>query len=134
MCLQTNWKEPKVAEKDILVYKLFEKGNEKIVQSPYNYFNYTINKLYKTKIEETDDTSSFDEVAQMYLKNISRNGVKSIGRGFHSIKSKKRVIDSGETEYICLKCIIPKGSLYYRGFTDLLVSNQIIITNKQVKI
>lgn len=37
MCLQTTWKEPKVAGRNIKVYKVLEYWNEKRM-SPYNFF------------------------------------------------------------------------------------------------
>ena len=35
MCLVTDWKEPKIAEKDIVCYKWYEKGRNNTYESPY---------------------------------------------------------------------------------------------------
>ena len=126
MCLQTTWEKPKKAEKDIIVYKIVELTNRGI-KAPYNDFIYEPYKLYKTKMKLTDDFCPFDTIAQIARDNCNEK-LYNIGQGFHSAKYKKRLGWVDERTQFIVKCIIPKGSLYYKGLTNLMVSNQIIIT------
>jgi hypothetical protein len=131
MCLQTIWKEPKIAEEDIVVYKILNIGNDRIT-SPYRYFTWNLDTVYETEIKETTDYTCFDDKAKTEY-NICSEEVKSIGRGFHSALNKKRLSEDREewtNEEVIFKCIIPKGSEYYIGLSDLVVSNRIIIKEK----
>lgn len=133
MCLQTTWKLPKEAKKDIIVYKCFSNNlwNSHKIVSPFNNFEYITDKVYKTTMKETNDDSYFDDEAGIAKKEYEKiNGtLKNIGEGFHSAKTLERLIDDTYT-YRIFECIIPKGSLYYEGLTDLLASNQIIVKNE----
>lgn len=133
MCLQTSQKEPKVALKDKIVYKLFDRWDEDrgVFISPYSYFEYKIGKTYKTKIKETSDDSSFDDKAAIELKKHKK--YKSFGAGFHSALKKERLIEEELCFETIVKCIIPKGAEYYIGFTGLVVSNQIIVTEEIIE-
>lgn len=137
MCLQTTWKKPKIAEKDIICYKeMIRLGDkENVVFGAYFIeFNYVPNKLYKTTMKKSDDSGSYDTVAG-YLKNkYLEEGytLYNIGQGFHSTKKASR-ISLCTSNSVIVRCIIPKGAKYYEGLSDLLVSNQIIVTNKVIK-
>lgn len=131
MCLQTTWKKPKIAEEDIVVYKILEELYS-CLQSPFSYYIWNLNKLYETEIQFTDDDSCFDDIA-VDAKEKCIEDIKSIGQGFHSALTIERLNDvSGQEEfnYAVFKCIIPKGSEYYIGLSDLVVSNRIIIKEK----
>lgn len=133
MCLLTTWKNPRTANKNITVYKMMEKGK---LNPPFNDFEYQLKKLYKTALKETDDTSSFDDYDDEARDDATRTNAKrkiiSIGPGFHSSLTIKRFQkdSSNKYHYDIYKCVIPKGSLYYKGFTDLIVSNKIKILEK----
>lgn len=133
MCLQTTWKFPKEAKRDIIVYKCFSNdlGYSCKIASPFTNFVYITDKVYKTKITESDDESYFDGAAGMAKKEYekTKGTLKNIAEGFHSAKTLKRLI-TNLSYYRIFKCIIPKGSVYYRGLSDLLVSNQIIVKNE----
>lgn len=131
MCLQTTWKKPRKVLKDKIVYKLLEKIDDKAYKSPYNHFEYTLKKRYTTKMQETTDDSSFDDIAldardDYYTENEGK-GLISIAQGFHSAKSIKRLTKEGLFGKLICKCKIPKGAEYYYGLSDLYVSNKIIV-------
>lgn len=126
-----NLEKPKKARKDTIVYKILQLENEGII-APCNYFVYEPYKLYKTEMRLTNSSSAFDDIAQHAMESCNKK-LYSIGKGFHSAKYKKRLGQSlyNEDQFI-VKCIIPKGSLYYTGLTNLIVSNQIIVTLETV--
>jgi hypothetical protein len=135
MCLVTDKLDKNIAKEDMVVYKILCRKmsfGEIIIHSPYIYFPYEINKLYKTEIKETKDFSYYDsQVGDYYFSSKNKKSFKSFDEGFHSAKTVERLNDvwlkSGKSIY---ECIIPAGSEYYEDNTDLIVSNQIIITNK----
>lgn len=131
MCLQTKWKKPRIATKDKIVYKLLDDDtNSKKANAPFNSFIYDLGKVYKTKILETNNWSAFDHMAEFTLRSTNRKELISIGEGFHSAKTKKRLKDGLFSDRNIYRCIIPKGSKYYVGLTDLIVSDKIKIVKK----
>ena len=139
MCLITDRLDPIITTEDMVVYKLMKhiKTDYGIdVVTPYERFLYEINKLYKTEITETCDRCYFDNVAGIYYEELLRKDceIKSFEEGFHSAKTIERLKTNELTSGICFnnikihKCIVPAGSIYYEDGTDLIVSNQIIIT------
>lgn len=129
MCLITTQKEPLIAEEDMIVYKSFKEG----LISPFEEFKYERGITYETEIKESDDWNCFDYQDLEYLGNnfptwtLGENEeLKCFGEEFHSALQEKRLSDIFDTKVI-LKCIIPKGSLYYTEPTGLIVSNKIQI-------
>ena len=136
MCLQTTWTKPKIAEKDIICYKLLRPGiNENEYLAPFKHFKYISNRLYKTRMTKGDvELGAFDIRASSSKRKMLNKGYPliSIVKGFHSAMNKTRL--RGNSQYgKIVKCIIPKGAKYYKGLTNLLVSDKIIITNEIVK-
>lgn len=138
MCLITDQKRAFIAEKDITVYKLLE-GN---MLSPYTNFTYEVGKLYKTTIkrELEEDRCCFDrrdhyDISKKWPNWPNDSSLKAFGRGFHAALKKERLMSNDVDTYYgdIYKCIIPKGSKYYVNISGLVVSNQIIVTNKKVK-
>lgn len=132
MCLQTTWKEPKIAEEDIKVYKGFNLNIYNNLISPYNDFTWKSNKKYNTEINITDDDSALDQLAVDELFSIRDQGISynSIGEGFHSALEKNR-LDINDFDLI-IECIIPKGAKYYEGLSKLAVSDSIMVTENVV--
>lgn len=138
MCLITDQQEVLIAQEDITVYKCLREINDNL-WAPYNDFRYDLNKLYETIIRESDEWCGFDSFDNRMIQNKypdfepaeEHKKLKSFGSGFHSALSKGRLLESWMTndEYI-FECTIPKGSKYYIGISDLVVSNQIIINKK----
>lgn len=137
MCLITKQKEPFIADKDITVYKMLDENSSDSAYSPYQSYHYKLNELYQTIIEEDEYICCFDNVDQteieidyphwMFDRVFKEYGLKAFGSGFHSTFKTER-LDKYKTTIF--ECVIPKGSEYYIGFTDLVISNQIIIKRK----
>lgn len=131
MCLVTPNKEKKIAEEDMIVYKIL---NEDLSPFYWEGEAYEIGKLNEIEIQETSDFTDFDEISIRYNKGYKRDELVSFGQGFHSAKSIDRIRDIRKAYSIpvpvLFTCIIPKGSEYYEDNSGLLVSNKIIIKEK----
>ena len=117
----------KTAKEDMIVFKKFYFRDGELISSIMGT-RYELGKLYTAEIKLSPDQIAFDTreitAAQIKYKNY-RDECDFVGAGFHSATTKERYTEAiGDT---IAECIIPKGSLYYKGLTDLLVSNQIII-------
>lgn len=136
MCLLTYQKEPIILGEDKTVYKIL--GGR---TSPYANFEYKFDKLYSTEIKKTSDPTPYDKEQRLfyvdrnsYRRTKLKDGVVSIGEGFHSftnIEYAKTIIRRYDICYMSIhECMIPAGSEYYEDETYLCVSNKIIIKNK----
>ena len=100
MCLVTNWEEPKIAEKDIICYKIYE-GSQNGYVSPYR----------GSPIPEFNKITYADYFQEKIVNNQCHQGFHSFVF-FNSAKELK-----GRHLYFNIfKCIIPKGARYYEGF------------------
>lgn len=132
MCLVLTQLKPKIADKDIICYKLVVKKANGIYNSLYRKFEYIIRGNYK--IPETE---------KCILKE-NRFGVKILEEGvFHSFaREVDAFIDYQEQANILIshyhfpmilsiiKCAIPKGAIYYIGSTNSMLS----YASSQIKI
>ena len=117
MCLIVNNPIPKIADKDIVCYKLVKRTKIKgIYKSNFQRFEYVIRQLYTNNL----DIRFVDKI----IKNLdtTRSGLclYIIEEGmFHSYVSYLYpVILSPLPHGALLKCIIPKGAYYYKGYFD----------------
>ena len=112
MCLVTIQLEPKIADKDIVCYKLIKRTKIKgIYKSSFQGFEYIIRKLYTNNIK----------IGFSYFLMKHRNifGYFIEEGMFHSYASYLYpVILSPLPHGALLKCIIPKGAYYYEGYFD----------------
>lgn len=126
--------KPVVLEEDLVVYKVIYKDG----RSKFTYFLYTPEVVNKTKFTFTPFWELFDETeskdVQKYMAEVKEDIESSssyiifVRDGFHSALTKERL--SGRVMYhfneVLGEFLIPKGSEVYYGFSDLVVSNQII--------
>lgn len=148
MCLVTpySWGKCVVTKKPKTVYKIlkvFENGEIRAGLAGYS-FTYQLGKLYETRIFPAFQTNYLDEedsrAGAAYMKEFNNPKMMHYGAGFHSASTKKRLaywinqmsfVDHYLCTYQLFECTLPIGTEYYKGFTSLLVSNQIII-NRQI--
>ena len=114
MCLVTKQLEPKIADKDIICYKLVKRTKIKgVYKSSFKEFEYVIRQLY---------INNFDiKFSYFLIKHISMIGspITYIEEGmFHSYTSSMYPILSPSPYYTLLKCIIPKEAYYFEGYFD----------------
>ena len=108
MCLFINHLEPKIADKDIICYKLVKRTEIKgVYKSNIQRFEYIIRQLY---------TNYFDiKYVDMLIKR--RYNLFAIENGmFHSYASNVYFILKPLQYCTLLKCIIPKGAYYFKGY------------------
>ena len=112
MCLFTYFLKPKIADKDIICYKLVKRTKIKgIYKSSFQGFEYIIRQLYTNNLD-----------IRFANKSIKRSFYKRfyiIEKGmFHSYASNLYPILSPLPWCALLKCIIPKGAYYFEGYFD----------------
>ena len=111
MCLVTKQLEPKIADKDIVCYKLVKRTKIKgVYKSSFQGFEYVIRQLYTDNI----DISFVNKIKKHFYKcfYIIEEGM------FHSYASNLYPILSPLPWCALLKCIIPKGAYYFEGYFD----------------
>lgn len=124
MCLYTKQIAPKVAEKDIVVYKVLDYN----MGSPYYGLLYHLNR----KI--TSDLNIYDSRWHLGTQLLT------VEEGLHSCTKRiaayliQRYLNiyykkSGIT-YSVYKAIIPKGSKYYIGLNNDIASDALIVKRK----
>ena len=98
------------ASHDIIVYKVLLKRKSKLI-APFYHFEYNINEtVYKTDFTE----NAFGEIEE----------------GFHAVFNMSRALGYQylleskywNREYVICKAIIPKGTVYIKGWDDDIVS------------
>ena len=112
MCLFINNLELKIADKDIVCYKLVKRTKIKgVYKSNFLKFEYIIRQLY---------TNYFDiRFANKIIKHSFYKCFYMIEKGmFHSYASNLYPILSPLPNCALLKCIIPKGAYYFEGYFD----------------
>ena len=158
MCLLTNQIKPKIADRDIIVYKKLirlyscDYGITKLVSLFKSHFEWIIGKTYKTRMtvyphKKSPDKQYFDILVQdAYLNVVEQKDryhpnckhlvkvpkcsrTRCVVEGFHAFTTLDRGGRYKDDLYIA---IIPKGSKYYTDKTGLIVSDQMKIL-KQYK-
>ena len=124
MCLVLKYLEPKIADEDIICYKLVERTNIKgIYKSSFQGFEYVIRQLYTNNIKI--------EFSDKLIKDKVLFGYSIEEDMFHSYASYLYpVILSPLPCGALLKCIIPKGAYYFEGYFD----ESPIYASSQIKI
>ena len=136
MCLFTTQKEPKIATKDMVVYKeIITSLNRNNVFASYFRYMYERDVLNHVEIEhleyipEQSSSIPFDGSAKVILMNEIQNGTKmfEVNQGFHACLFRNRIsVCMFRTDDDIARFIIPKGAEYYTDESGLIVSNKII--------
>ena len=119
MCLVTDWKEPKIAEKDIVCYKWYMTRYDDTYVSPYQG---SLIPMFKVVTHtELDTPKIFNDTGIeycIYKKMFDTDLIYLIHKGYHSFATCEGAC-SHATIYIpdsvIVTCIIPKGTKYYKG-------------------
>jgi hypothetical protein len=124
-------KKPLITDKDIYVWKVFEKvdGTDNKLISPVIGFTYIRGFIYYQKGEPF----SMKTFHNFFSTIISLE----IHEGLHSYTSRKAAVEGrvyrllkDVKKIIVTKCIIPKGSKYYSNEIEI-VSDQLLIPHKK---
>ena len=126
MCLIVNNPIPKIADKDIICYKMVTKYRIKgVYLSEYQSFEYIIGRLYTNNIDVKHSEALLQTI---YRKDTSLTGTYSISDFmFHSYQSPYKYSIRADT---IVKCVIPKGAYYFEGYFD----NSPSYASSQIKI
>ena len=113
MCLDINHLKPKIADKDIVCYKLVKRTKIKgIYKSNFQRFEYVIRQLYTNNLDIRFANKSIKHYFYRCFYKIEEDM-------FHSyISNLYPVILSPLPHCALLKCIIPKGAYYFEGIFD----------------
>ena len=117
MCLDINHLKPKIADKDIVCYKLVKRTKIKgIYKSSFQRFEYVIRQLYTNNL----DIRFADKVIKNLCPSRPHLNIYAVEEGmFHSYENHLYpVILSPLSNCALLKCIIPKGAYYFEGYFD----------------
>ena len=145
MCLITNQQEPKVLKKDLIVYKkVIEKITKPLTfSSSIQFFEWIPGVIYKSKLRKVpkhkrNECLGFDDIVyNAYYKReygdyfnyiFKSKKTIAIDLGFHAALSRKRLeINYFTTNKNIYKFLIPKGSLYYKDSTGLIVADTMMM-------
>ena len=117
MCLFINQLEPKIADEDIVCYKLVRRTKIKgIYKSSFQGFEYIIRQLYTNNIDIRFVNKIIKNLSPAYTSlciYIIEEGM------FHSYASCLYPVTLSPLPWCALlKCIIPKGAYYFEGYFD----------------
>ena len=141
MCWQGNF-NPKIAEKDISVFKIVRKQTPFKVESVYEKFPYYLGILYILKTVNSEIKSCPDlvgayivtEAFHSYLSDsvsvFKYSDILYITPNIDNIKSPLDYFRLSDESLVRIECIVPKGSQYCINELGEVVSNKIILKNE----
>lgn len=131
MCLLIRDKDPKIAQEDIVCYKILECSRRRDSwKTPFRQFEVEFDKLL------ADENKVFPKK----LQTDSEYNLYSVEKGcFHTFRdmydARKISYSNGFGYCKVFKCVIPKGTEYYAGISfalDSYASKKLIVTKEQV--
>jgi len=124
---------PKIAEKDIEVYKLAQVKMSDTFMSAYKGFCYKAGKEYRTEFTFSNIAEQVSDSYELKWRNITIPvyNRRYVMEGFHSYNSIKRLKLTELYSYSVIigLFIIPKGATYYENGAGNIVSNRLIFKN-----
>lgn len=142
MCWEGNF-NPKIAEKDISVFKIVRKISPFKVESVYEKFPYNLDTLYILNTVESEIVScsgllgAYDIVKRAFHSYLSDSvstfkysGILYITPYKDNIKSPLDYFRLSDESLVRIECIVPKGSQYCINELGEIVSNKIILKNE----
>ena len=105
MCLYTLWQKPKIADKDIKVFKVLQNRDGRLL-SPYYGAEYIPGKVKWVKRFKLEDRLLVESKFINSYTPTERIGMRVVHNGLHSYARKPQILYSYEA-------VIPKGSSYY---------------------
>ena len=128
MCLDINHLELKIADKDIVCYKLIKRTKIKgVYKASFQEFEYIIRQLYTNNL----DIKFVDRIIKNLCPSFPHHCVYAIEEGmFHSYTNYMPFELLSSPDETILKCIIPKGAYYYEGYFNYYTS----YASSQIKI
>jgi len=109
MCINLTQRSPKIAKEDIVAYKVLEVQSD-FIFTPYRYMPITFNKLYTDTKQERQD---FNRIT---------SGIYHLFSSIEDATLLKKYAEknySKESKFIIVKAIIPKGTKYYIGKSEI---------------
>lgn len=109
MCINLIQRSPEIAEKDIVAYKVLEVQSD-FIFTPYRYMTIEFNKLYTNTKQEQQ------------LFNRITSGVYHLFSSIEDTILLKKYAEknySKESKFIIVEAIIPKGTKYYIGKSEI---------------
>jgi len=150
MCfILTPTTEKKIADKDLIVYKICSSADEKKAEAYFQRYYYQVNILQPViELIEIDETvfpsltnktaCAFDYKDSLYLKLCGYNserGWKAIQKGYHSLTTEYRCNEDRERDRMTIgQFIIPEGSTYYIDEARQMIVSDRIIYQKPLNI
>ena len=119
MCSITNNPIPKIADEDIVCYKLVKRTKIKgVYKSSFQKFEYVIRQLYTNNINYSFANKVIKK-ERIFISYMNYLEADFIEEGmFHSYADNLYPILSPLPNCALLKCIIPKGAYYFEGEFD----------------
>jgi len=124
-----------IAEEPIEVYKVLRKDSLGELYAPYMCgFSYMLGKIYETTIEFLDISEGYIKIENGF-HSYSKECISTLTTewvGVSSITGGRRLLGFkiGFSNYIVMKCIIPKGATYYENKYGEIVSDKLQIINE----
>lgn len=109
MCINLTQRSLKIAKEDIIAYKVLEVQSD-FIFTPYQYMPIVFNKLYTDTKQERQD---FNRIT---------SGIYHLFSSIEDATLLKKYVEkeySKKSKFIIVKAIIPKGTGYYIGKTEI---------------